>query len=392
MSAELLVTRMRDFTTTIFSEMTAVAERTGAVNLGQGFPDEDGPPQMLAAAASALHQGFNQYPPLAGLPVLREAVSRQRERRYGLHYDPTAEVLITVGATEGVSAAILALVQPSDEVVIFQPYYDSYIAAIALAGARRVPVLLRPQVPGGRFTFDPDELRRAISPRTRLLLLNSPHNPTGTVLTKEELRLIAELAVEHDLLVVTDEVYEYLTYDGVRHVPIASFPGMRERTVSISSAGKTFSATGWKVGWVLAPAELITAVRTVKQFLTFAVNGVFQRAVAFALGQEMDWVEGLRSRLQHRRDELAAGLRDAGFLVHPGQSTYFLQADVRPLGQADARDFGFRLIEEAGVVGIPSQVFYDAKAAGGPYLRFAFCKREEVIADVVRRLHDYAAR
>ncbi len=392
MSAELLVTRMRDFTTTIFSEMTAVAQRTGAVNLGQGFPDEDGPPQMLAAAAAALHQGFNQYPPLAGLPALREAVTLQRERRYGLHYDPEGEILITVGATEGVSAAILALVQPSDEVVLFQPYYDSYVAAIALAGARRVPVLLRPEAPGGRFTFDPDELRRAVTPRTRLLLLNSPHNPTGTVLTRDELRLIAELAVERDLLVVTDEVYEYLTYDGTRHLPIATFPGMRERTVSISSAGKTFSATGWKVGWVLAPSELITAVRTVKQFLTFAVNGVFQRAVAFALQQELDWVDGLRARLQLRRDELAAGLRDAGFLVHPGQSTYFLQADVRPLGQADARDFAFRLIEEAGVVGIPSQVFYDAKAAGRPYLRFAFCKREEVIADVVRRLRDYAAR
>lgn len=392
MTAELLVTRMRDFTTTIFTEMTAVAQRTGAVNLGQGFPDEDGPPQMLAAAASALHQGFNQYPPLPGLAILREAVSWQRERRYGIHYDPEAEVLITVGATEAVSAAILALVQPSDEVVLFQPYYDSYVAAIALAGARRVPVLLRPESPGGRFTFDPLEFRRAISPRTRLILLNSPHNPTGTVLTEEELRVIAEVAVERNLLVVTDEVYEYLTYDDTRHIPIAGLPGMRERTVSISSAGKTFSATGWKVGWALAPAELIAAVRTVKQFLTFAGGGVFQRAVAFALRQELDWVEGLRSRLQQRRDELGAGLRDAGFLVHPGQSTYFLQADVRPLGEEDAREFAFRLIEEAGVVGIPSQVFYDAKAAGRPYLRFAFCKREEVIADVARRLREYAGR
>lgn len=392
MSAELLVTRMRDFTTTIFSEMTAVAERTGAVNLGQGFPDEDGPPEMLAAASAALYEGLNQYPPLAGLPVLREAIAQQREDRYGLRYDPEEEVLITVGATEGVSAAILALVQPSDEVVLFQPYYDSYVAAIALAGARRVPVLLRPETPGGRFTFDPDELRRAVTPRTRVLLINSPHNPTGTVLTEEELRVIAEVAVERDLLVVTDEVYEYLTYDDSRHVPIATLPGMRERTVSISSAGKTFSATGWKVGWVLAPGELVGAVRTVKQFLTFAVNGPFQQAVAFALRHELDWVEGLRIGLERRRDELAAGLRDAGFLVHPGQATYFLQADVRPRGEADARDLAFRLIEEAGVVGIPSQVFYDAKAAGRPYLRFAFCKREEVIAGVVRRLRDYAAR
>lgn len=392
MAAEILVTRMRDFTTTIFAEMTAVAQRTGAVNLGQGFPDEDGPVEMLDAAAAALHEDLNQYPPLAGLAILREAVTRQREERYGLHYDPDAEVLITVGATEAVSAAILALVQPSDEVVLFQPYYDSYVAAIALAGARRVPVLLRPERPGGRFTFDPDELRRAITPRTRLLLLNSPHNPTGTVLTEGELRVIADLAVEHDLLVVTDEVYEYLTYDGSHHVPIATFPGMRERTVSISSAGKTFSATGWKVGWLLAPVELVAAVRTVKQFLTFAVNGVFQRAVAFALLHELDWVEGLRARLEARRDELAAGLGEAGFLVHPGQATYFLQADVRPLGEVDARDFAFRLIEQAGVLGIPSQVFYDAKAAGRPYLRFAFCKREEVIADVVRRLHRYAAR
>ncbi|MFZ0217190.1 MAG: pyridoxal phosphate-dependent aminotransferase [Candidatus Dormiibacterota bacterium] len=387
-----LTSRMRDFSTTIFTEMTAVAQRTGAINLGQGFPDTDGPPSMLAAAASALQAGLNQYPPLPGIPALRQAVVEQRANRYRLAYDPDSEVLITVGATEAVASAILALVEPGDEVALFEPFYDSYGAAIALAGARRRPILLRPHGPAGRFTFDPAELRAAIGPRTRVLLLNSPHNPTGTVFDTAELREIAAVAQERDLVVVTDEVYEYLTYDDARHLPIASLPGMRERTVSISSAGKSFSATGWKVGWVLAPAAHVEAVRTVKQFLTFAVNGAFQQAVATALRQELGWVERLRQNLQDRRDQLCLGLAEAGFTVHRPQGAYFVVADVTPLGTDDARAFAFRLIEEAGVVAIPSQVFYDDREAGRRYLRFAFCKREAVIADVVTRLRAFADR
>jgi N-succinyldiaminopimelate aminotransferase len=383
---EPLVERMQSFGETIFAEMTALAIRLGAINLGQGFPDTDGPAAMLEVATKAIAGGVNQYPPGPGVPELREAVSRHRSRLYGLDYDPASEVFVTVGATEAVSATVLATCERGDEVVVFEPFYDSYPAVIALSGACRRAVTLRPDGPTGRFTFDPDELRAAIGPRTRLILVNSPHNPTGTVFNRDELALIAQLCVEHDMYAVTDEVYEHLTYDGARHVPLASFPGMRERTFSISSAGKTFSVTGWKTGWVCAPPELITAVQTVKQFTTFTANGALQLAVAHALDNELEWVQTQRAALQGKRDRLSVGLAKAGFEVHQPAGTYFVQADVRPLGFDDGTAFARSLPERAGIVAIPSSVFYDDVKAGQPFVRFAFCKKDEVIDEAVARL------
>ena len=377
-----LVARMQGFGTTVFAEMTALAVRTGAINLGQGFPDTDGPPKLLEIAAQAILGGANQYPPGPGLPELREAVAAQRADRYGLSYDPDGEVLVTVGATEAIAAALLALVENGDEVVVFEPYYDSYAAAIALAGGVRRPVTLRPQ--GGRFTFDPDELRAAVSPRTRVVLVNSPHNPTGTVFTREELETVAALCREHDLIAVTDEVYEYLTY-GAEHVPLATLPGMRERTVAISSAGKTFSVTGWKTGWITAPPEFVRAVQTVKQFLTFTASAPYQRAVAYALCEEAAWVAALRDSLAAKRDRLSDGLEAAGLTTFRPQGTYFAQVDVRSLGFGDGMEFVRALHARAGIVAIPTQVFYDSDA-GDPYVRFAFCKRDEVIDEAVERL------
>jgi N-succinyldiaminopimelate aminotransferase len=375
---------MQGFGTTIFAEMSAMAVRTGSINLGQGFPDTDGPAAMLDRAAEAIKGGANQYPPGPGVPELRTAIAAQRRERYGLEYDPDGEVLVTVGATEGIAAAILALAGPGDEVVVFEPYYDSYAAMIALAGAVRRPVTLRPD--GGRFTFDPDELRAAVTPRTRLILVNTPHNPTGTVFTRAELETIAARCVEHDLVAITDEVYEYLTFDAAEHIALASLPGMRERTVAISSSGKSFSATGWKVGWVTAPAPYVRAVQTVKQFLTYTASAPYQQAVAQALTAELPWVETLRKSLEVKRDRLITGLEAAGFTTLRPQGTYFVQADIRPLGFTDGLDLARALPDRAGVVAIPSQVFYDDVDAGRPFVRFAFCKRDEVIDEAVRRL------
>jgi N-succinyldiaminopimelate aminotransferase len=377
---------MQGFGTTIFAEMTALAVRTGAINLGQGFPDTDGPPAMLETAIEAIRSGGNQYPPGPGIPELRAAISAQRQARYGLSYDADSEVLVTVGATEAIAASLLALAEPGDEVAVFEPYYDSYAAAIALAGAVRRPVTLRPERPGGRFTFDPGELRAAIGPRTRLLLVNSPHNPVGTVFTRAELETIAEVCRERDLIAITDEVYEYLTYDDAEHIPLATLPGMRERTVSISSSGKTFSATGWKVGWVTAPAPYVRAVQTVKQFLTYTASAPWQRAVAYALGHELPWVNDLRKSLEAKRDRLITGLEAAGFATYRPQGTYFVQADIRPLGFADGLELVRALPDRAGVVAVPTQVFYDHAEAGAHFVRFAFCKRDEVIDEAVSRL------
>jgi N-succinyldiaminopimelate aminotransferase len=326
------------------------------------------------------------------MPALREAVTAHQQEYYQLAYDPLSEVLVTVGATEAVSASILALSGPGDEVIVFEPYYDSYAACVSLAGAQRVPVAMRPATPGARFSFDPDELRAAVTRRTRLVLLNSPHNPTGTVLTREELQVIADLCVEHDLIVIADEVYEHLTYDGAVHVPIATLPGMRDRTVLISSAGKSFSVTGWKIGWICAPAPLVRAVNTVKQFLTYTHSPAMQEAVADALGNEMAWVDELRATLQQARDRLAAGLEAVGVAVTRPQGTYFIQADVRPLGRDDGEAFARALPHEAGVVGIPTGVFCDTPGIGTPFVRFAFCKRPDVLDEAVRRLTTYAAR
>ncbi|MES9606789.1 pyridoxal phosphate-dependent aminotransferase [Actinomadura sp. NPDC000929] len=382
--SEPLVERMQGFGETIFAEMSALAVRTGAINLGQGFPDTSGPPRMLETAVEAVRAGANQYPPGPGLLELREAVAAQRRERYGLSFDPATEVFVTVGATEGIAASVLALAGPGDEVVVFEPYYDSYAAVIALAGAVRRPVTLRPVE--GRFTFDPDELRAAVGPRTRAILVNSPHNPAGTVFTRDELEAIADVCRERDLVAITDEVYEYLTFDETEHVPLATLDGMRERTVSVSSAGKSFSVTGWKTGWVTAPAPYIRAVQTVKQFLTYAVSAPYQHAAAYALRNEIPWVEELRKSLQAKRDRLITGLEAAGFATCRPQGTYFVQADIRPLGFTDGRELARALPEKAGVVAIPSQVFYDYAEAGAHFVRFAFCKKDEVIDEAVSRL------
>jgi N-succinyldiaminopimelate aminotransferase len=373
---------------TIFAEMSALAVATGSVNLGQGFPDTDGPREIAEAAAAAILDGRgNQYPPGPGVPELRQSIAEHQRRFYGLEFDPDSEVLVTAGATEAVAAALLALVEPGDEVVAFEPYYDSYAACVALAGGRRVPVTLRP--PG--FRPDLEALRAAITPRTRLILLNSPHNPTGSVFTRDELAVIAGLAREHDLLVVADEVYEHMVYAG-EHVPIGSLPGMRERTVSISSAGKTFSFTGWKIGWATASAELIAAVRAVKQFLTFVNGGPFQYAIAEALRMPDDYFTGIGADLRVKRDLLCAGLSQAGFSVYPPEGTYFVTTDIGLLGARDGVEFCRNLPHEAGVVAIPNAVFYDDPQAGRTQVRFAFCKRPEVLQDALARLEKWRAK
>jgi N-succinyldiaminopimelate aminotransferase len=390
-STDPLVTRMRPFGTTIFTEMSALAVRTGSVNLGQGFPDTDGPAEMLDAAAEALRSGANQYPPLAGIPALRAAVTAHERRFWGLTRDPDTEVVVTAGATEAIAAAVLGLCETGDEVICFEPYYDSYAASVALAGAVRRPVTLRPG-PDGRYAFDDAELRAAFGSRTRMVLLNSPHNPTGKVFTTAELTLIAQLCQEHDVYAVTDEVYEHLVFTDTaeQHVPLASLPGMRDRTLRISSAGKSFSCTGWKVGWATGPVPLVSTVQRVKQFLTFVNAGPLQPAVAVALGLPDVYFTGFRDELQSRRDRLVAGLTDAGFGVLPSEGTYFVTADITPLGGTDGVDFCRALPERCGVVAVPTQVFYDNQAAGRHLIRFAFCKRENVIDEAATRLRTLA--
>ncbi|AWL87139.1 aminotransferase [Streptomyces griseus] len=378
----LLNRRLAAFGTTIFAEMSALAVRTGSINLGQGFPDTDGPEEIREAAVRALRAGHgNQYPPGPGVPELRNAVAAHQERFYGLTWSPETEVLVTTGATEAIAASLLALLEPDDEVIAFEPYYDSYAACIAMAGARRVPLTLR--APG--FRLDLDELRTLITPRTRLLLLNTPHNPTGTVLTPDELAGIAALAVEHDLLVVTDEVYEHLVFTGAHH-PIAALPGMRERTVSISSSGKTFSYTGWKIGWVTGDAPLVAAVRSAKQYLTFVSGGPFQYAIAEALALPDTFFTGFRADMHRKRDLLAKGLRAAGFRVYEPEGTYFITTDISPFGDEDAYAFCRALPERCGVAAVPVSVFYDDPEAGRSQVRFTFCKRDDVLEEAVERL------
>ncbi|MET8705218.1 pyridoxal phosphate-dependent aminotransferase [Streptomyces californicus] len=378
----LLNRRLAAFGTTIFAEMSALALRTGSINLGQGFPDTDGPEEIREAAVRALRDGRgNQYPPGPGVPELRAAVAAHQERFYGLSWSPETEILVTTGATEAIAASLLALLEPGDEVIAFEPYYDSYAACIAMAGARRVPLTLR--APG--FRPDLDELRSLITPRTRLLLLNTPHNPTGAVLTPDELSGIAALAVEHDLLVVTDEVYEHLVFTGAHH-PIAALPGMRGRTVSISSAGKTFSYTGWKVGWVTGDAALVAAVRSAKQYLTFVSGGPFQYAIAEALALPDTFFTGFLADMHRKRDLLATGLRAAGFQVYEPEGTYFITTDIAPFGDEDAYAFCRALPERCGVAAVPNSVFYDDPEAGRSQVRFTFCKKDEVLEEAVTRL------
>jgi N-succinyldiaminopimelate aminotransferase len=360
--------------TSIFTEMSALAVRTGAINLGQGFPDTDGPAGAIEAAVTALREGHNQYAPLPGVPALREAVLDHQRAYYGLEPE---DLLITFGATEAIAAALLGLCDPGDEVVVLEPYYDSYAACIGFAGARRRPVTLRPP----DFALDPDALNAAISSRARVLLLNTPHNPTGRVLDRSELELIAAACVEHDLVCISDEVYEHLVYD-VEHIPVATLQGMAERTLTISSVGKTFSFTGWKIGWCSGPAELVAATRKVKQFLTFAGGTPLQHAAAAALRLPAANIETLRDDLKARRDQLCAGLAAAGLSPLAPQGTYFINADVG----GDAVEFCSSLPERCGIVAIPTSAFYDDQEAAATLVRFAFCKRSEVIDEAAARL------
>jgi N-succinyldiaminopimelate aminotransferase len=377
----MLVQRMRPYTSTIFAEMSALALRTGAINLGQGFPDTDGPPSLLADAAANITGGVNQYPPGIGVPALRTAVAEHQRRFYGLDVDP-ADVLVTTGATEAIAAAVLALCEPGDEVVAFEPFYDSYAATVALAGAVLRPVPLRPP----DFAYDPAELRAAFSPRTRMVLLNTPHNPTGAVFDTAALTEIGTLAAEAGAVVVTDEVYEHMVFDGRPHVPMAALPGMAERTLTISSAGKTFSVTGWKVGWVSGPGELVADVKAAKQFLTYVSGAPFQPAIADALALPDAFYAELSGTLARKRDLLADGLRAAGFTVFPPAGTYFVVTDVTPLGVTDGAEFCWRLPELVGVAAVPVSVFCVDPALGRTLVRFAFCKRDEVLAEAVSRL------
>lgn len=386
----MTVSRLRPYATTVFAEMSALAARIGAVNLGQGFPDEDGPPAMLKAAQEAIANGVNQYPPGIGIAPLRHAIAAQRKRQYGIEYDPDTEVLVTVGATEAIAAAVIGLIEPASEVLLIEPFYDSYSPVVAMASAQRVAV---PLVPHGRgFALDADALRRAVTPRTRALIVNSPHNPTGTVLSATELAAIAEIAVAADLLVITDEVYEHLVFDGRQHVPLAGFDGMAERTITISSAAKMFNCTGWKIGWACGPAQLIAGMRAAKQYLSYVGGAPFQPAVALALEQEGAWVDNLRATLQARRDRLAAGLIDVGFEVHDSAGTYFLCADPRPLGYDDSTAFCAALPEQVGVAAIPMSAFCDPDTTHGPadvwnhLVRFTFCKRDDTLDEAINRL------
>ncbi|MBO0845831.1 MAG: pyridoxal phosphate-dependent aminotransferase [Nocardioides sp.] len=365
---------------TIFTTMSALAVQTGAVNLGQGFPDGDGPASLLAAADQALHGGANQYAPGPGVPVLRQAIARHQQRHYGVDLDPDTQVVVTTGCTEGIAASLLGLVNDGDEVVVLEPYYDSYTAMIQIAGGVRRPVTLR----APDFRPDVDELRAAVGPRTRFVLLNSPHNPTGTVLTRDELQAVADVAIEHDLVVITDEVYEHLTFDH-EHVPISTLPGMFERTLTLSSAGKSYSVTGWKVGWATGPAHLVSALLAAKQWLTFTSGAPLQPAVAHALDHEPAWPRTLARDLQARRDLLCDGLAALGLDVRRPEGTYFALTDISALGWKDGMEFCLALPERAGVVAIPTQPFHDSDA-GDQVVRWAFCKEASVIEEALRRL------
>ncbi len=376
-----LTARLQGFGTTIFAEMTALAMRHQAVNLGQGFPDFEGPKEIRDAAVEAINAGHNQYARSFGIPSLTAAIAAHQQHHHGLTYDGETEVTVCNGATEVIASTLAALLDVGDEVVMFEPVYDSYLATVAMAGAVAKVVTLRAPA----FDYDPAALEAAINPKTRVLLLNSPHNPTGKVFGEAELQHIARLCIEHDLIAVTDEVYEHLVYDG-EHIPLARLPGMRERTVVISSAGKTFSFTGWKIGWACAPPQLTRAIRTAHQFVTFCNGTPFQHAVAKALALGDEYFDTLRADYRSRRDRLCTGLRDVGFGVLPPAGTYFVCVDIRPLGFSDDMELCRKLPEAVGVAAIPNSAFYVNKAEGKHLVRFAFCKSDSVLDEGIARL------
>jgi N-succinyldiaminopimelate aminotransferase len=368
---------------TIFEEMTTLALKTGAINLGQGFPDEDGPVEIKEAAEAAIAAGANQYAPGKGILMLREAISVHQQRFYGLDPDPETEIIVTTGATEAIAASLLALVGPGDEVLTFEPFYDSYGAIIGLSGARHVTApLLAPD-----FLPDLDALEAAFSARTKVVLVNNPHNPTGAVFPREVLQRVVDLAARYDAVIVTDEVYEHLTF-GARHIPVATLPGAAERTLTISSAGKTFSFTGWKIGWLSGPEHLVAAARTVKQFLSYSSGTPFQSAIAVGLGLPDEFYAGIADTLRYKRDILSEGLRAAGFDVFIPQGTYFVNVDTSPLGITDSVDLARRLPELVGVAAIPVPVFCHPEGAERTrsLLRFAFCKQMHVLEEAAERL------
>ncbi|MCM2579600.1 aminotransferase class I/II-fold pyridoxal phosphate-dependent enzyme [Streptomyces meridianus] len=366
--------------------MTDLALRTGSINLGQGFPDTDGPSKVIEAARQALSHGANQYPPLNGTAPLREAIANQRQHRYQTPYNPQEQIVVTTGATEAITAAILALCEPGEEIITFDPAYDVYPAAARFAGARCRRIPLCPTLHG--YEFDPQELAAAVNAKTRLVVLNTPHNPTGKIFTSAELQNIADVCIRHNLIAVTDEVYEYLTYEDYEHTPLASLPGMEERTLTVSSAGKTFSLTGWKVGWACGPTHLVSAMRSVKQYLTFASAAPLQDAVAIGLTSEEGWVAGLRRNLAANQEILSQGLRKAGFNVLPAEGGYFLQADVSPTDQPEALDFCRNLPHMGKIVAIPTQAFSAPENTKrySSLVRFAFCKNDEVMKVAAQRI------
>jgi len=375
---------MREHASTVFGEMSALAVATASVNLGQGFPDTDGPDLVRDAAIRAIREGRgNQYPPVHGVPELRAAITEHQRRFYGLELDPATDVCVATGASEAIAAALLALVEVGDEVVMFAPWFDLYAAAVSLAGGHRVEVALT----AGTFRPDVEALRTAIGPQTRVLLLNSPHNPTGSVFTREELTAIAAVVREHDLWVISDEAYEHLVYTGSEHVPFATIPGMAERTITIGSAGKSLSMTGWKVGWATGPTDLVAAVRVTRQHLSFVSSGPFQWAVAEGLALPDSYWTSFRNGLEHQRDLLCGGLAALGFPTTVPQGTYFATTDVRPLGYVDGWAFCRDLPHRAGVVAVPHEVFHDDPDAGKPFVRWAFCKRPEVLEEALARLN-----
>jgi N-succinyldiaminopimelate aminotransferase len=373
--------RLQGYTNTIFSEMSALATATGSLNLGQGFPDIDGPEAIKRAAIRAIEAGHNQYPPVNGIESLRSAIAGHQRRFRGLEFDADTEIVVTAGATEAIAASLLSLCETGDEVVMFEPFYDSYAACAAMAGAQRRVVQLR----APDWSFDPAALESVISDRTRLILVNTPHNPTGKVFSLDELQLIADVCLRHDLIAVTDEVYEHLVYEST-HISLASLPGMAERTITISSAAKTFSVTGWKVGWACGRHELVATLRTAKQFLTFVNGAPFQHAIAEGLNDSDDYLVEATQVLREKRDFLTAGLEAVGFKVFASPGTFFLTTDITAISDLDGYSFCRTLPERCGVVAIPSSVFYDDRDAGAHFVRWMFSKRREVLDEAVERL------